>query len=836
VSEAGPTLGGAVRALASRAAFFVAAVLLSASAFATPVEATTRYLAYAYAFALFPGVCCYLLARPGPGPLPTVLLHGWVIGQLMESWSYVFLLSIGQERLFPFYPALFLLLAAGSRRLLAARLDAARGSTTPMAGWTRVAGFFLLSVVVAFPAFLSNFRVSVDGHFTWVAAYANSTRIGWPLEEPFLTGIPLHYHYLPNMHIAAASDVTGVPVLLLSARLFAIVQFILLLALVADFAQARLGSWAAGVLAMAQILSTYRYPPIGSFLHQAGSQVLVQLPSALQAYTILLVVWREVVEWLSDARPAWGRLSLVAAVLVASSGIRAQLLPILLAGFCVLAGYLAFSRRPGWPQVLLLPVAATVALLFGLWFFYGLGSSSDATGVIEFRPLNDSVVPRNAWFRWAAGAIGSQRTATAAYIAVSLVARLGCLLPGAIAYFIWFRRTREAETVALLMGAYLAGAGALVFLGSPFQEQWNFQLYGDLAMGLLGATGLVRAIASRKAAALALMLLGVPGLAVAAYEFLPPFSADLRRLPSRAGPPSYRDDPSLDSLVRFLTKRFSRRSVIVTGGDLAGFDDRMLPVLVPGTQLFASRGQLAIYLRRTTPSPTLSRRYELLSRPWDPSTYALLREEAPADRRLLLLWVGVGSAPPDPGLRLLFSEGRYTLFRIRSGLERPDEETSDRPGGGLRPSGRPTAKGLEGGAPERGDEGGSEPVMLSQEDRQRVELVLRRDQPKVRLLAEGEGQVHAPGSSQVALHRRGLSGDSQPDDVERQGVRPERTPVGLVGESRALDDDQGWLFAGQASYVAADGLGRGQPGCRIPGEVDDPGSDGEERGRHADGG
>lgn len=668
-----PRVGGRDHGFLVGIGLSVLGVVLLASIFGAPLKDTALYVLYVFAYVLFPGVCCYLLLLPVPGALRVVLLHGWVIGYLLECWFYVFLLAIGQEGLFRFYPALFLLLALGARSGIASRLAAARGYVRVRAGPAKVAGLFLIALAAAFPAFLANFRVSVDGHFTWVAAFANSARVGWPLEDPFLSGIRLSYHYLPNMHIAAASALTGVPVLLISARLFVIVQFVVFLALLINFAQARFGSWAAGALAGAQILGTYQFAPIAwDAFHHATAQVLVQLPSTLLACGILLVAWHEILEWMSHPLPCRRRLLLIVLVLVASSGVRAQLLPILIAGLSLLGAYLIIVRRPGLARVLPVLLAAVVSLLFGLWFFYGLGGAVDATGVVALRPLNKSVAmvtaaglaQPSAVFQWVAGATGSEEIAAVCYIAVALIGRLGFLLPGALAYFIWFRGEREALTAALLLGGYLAGVGALAFLYSPFQEQWNFQLYGDVAMAVLGGTGLVRAIVSRRKAPLLLLLLGLPGLVIGAYELVPPVLADLREMPSRVGYPSYSSDPRVQELVRLLQQELPRGSVVVTGGKWLGFDDRILPVLVPGVQLYASRVQLDVYLRRVNPDPRLSRRRVLLTEPWDATTYASLRSDVPGDRDLFLLWRGRPGPPAAPDLHLLASQGPYSLFRI----------------------------------------------------------------------------------------------------------------------------------------------------------------------------
>jgi hypothetical protein len=658
----------------------VASVVALASVFGTPLRDTTLYLGYLLAYVLLPGACCYLLVATTTRTLLTILLHGWVVGQLLEIWAYVFLLAVGHERLFPYYPVVILLLGVWNRRAMVSRWSASWRTASTEPEWRSAIGLCLVSLCAVFPALLYHFRPPIDQHFTWVAAYANSARNGWPLEEPFLLGIPLNYHYLPNMHVAATSFVTGIPVLVLSARLLVIVHLWLALAIVFHFAKARFGSWAVGILASVQILSTYGYSPIGwNLFHHATASILVLLPSTLLAFEILAMIWYETGDYVLRPERHRGLFLLISIVLFASSGIRAQLLPVVLAGLCVSGAYVVRARRPVLGRLLPLMAVAFAALIFGLWFFYGLGTTTDATAVIRLGPFSHTAVLVSSgmpsWFYQSmALAAGSEKVAAACSIAIALVGRLGFLLPGVIAYFVWFRREEETVTVAMLGGGYLAGVGAVIFLESPFQEQWNFQLYGDLAIAIVGAAGFVRSVASRASPALALLLLGLPGLAVSSCEFFPPLLEDVRRTAWPMECLSYSDEPELQGVVRRLQKELPSRSVIVTGGELGAFDDRILPVLVPGVQLLANRKQLAIYLKRVNPDPHLLRRKDLLAERWKADTYLSIRNEVPRDRGLFLFWLGPAPPPGGAGLHSVFAEGRYSVYSIG-----PDAEGSGRP-------------------------------------------------------------------------------------------------------------------------------------------------------------
>ena len=128
--------------------------------------------------------------------------------------------------------------------------------------------------------------------------------------------------------------------------------------------------------------------------------------------------------------------------------------------------------------------------------------------------------------------------------------------------------------------------------------------------------------------------------------------------------PTYSDDPAFSQLIDWFQRECPPRTVVVTGGELSGFDDRVLPALIPGLQVFANRKQLDIYLTRVAPNPALVRRHEILNRPWSPATYQSLRDEVPVDRPLFLLWLSQPPPPAAADLQLLLTVGSYSVYRI----------------------------------------------------------------------------------------------------------------------------------------------------------------------------
>src|SRR5947208_501973 len=82
----------------------LASTFLLSGALGVPLPDVVRYLVYLVAYVLIPGICLYLVFTSSPRDSITIILHGFVLGQLAEMWCYTTLLAVRREGLFAFYP------------------------------------------------------------------------------------------------------------------------------------------------------------------------------------------------------------------------------------------------------------------------------------------------------------------------------------------------------------------------------------------------------------------------------------------------------------------------------------------------------------------------------------------------------------------------------------------------------------------------------------------------------------------------------------------------------------------------------------------------------------
>ena len=657
----------------------VASVLLIAPSFGASLRPTLAYLSYLTGYELLPGACVYLLLVKRPRGLATVFLHGLLVGLLLEVWTYLLLIRLGATAQHWLYPAGVAALAVWKRRTLIERLP----SAGPKVSWAEAAATVLVPASLVFVGALANFDVAIDQHFTWAAAFANAVggATSWPPQEPFLFDVPLYYHYLFNAHVAAARTGAGVPVLVTAARLGVIVHLFVLIALMVNFSRARFRSGWVGLLAAAQILGTYGFTKImwGVF-HQATPLILMQLPSALIALAIFLVLVDEAADFVDAEQRSAGHFVLIAGGFVLSSGMRANLLPVFLCALGLLA-LVSWIRKRVFPtRVVALAVAAVVALVFGMVFFYGFLDPAGSSGSLAVAPLNRTV----GWgcaglgnegysplYEWLFRATASERLASLLYLIAAVCGRLGLLLPGLIFYLATRQRPQGGHSVTLLLlGAFGAGVGVLGLLKNEFQEQWAFYWFGDLGLALLGAEGLrlLFSFSTRIARAprAALISLAVGGAALQGYEWTVPLLRDLRSLGERSATVNYQRAPEVGELVRWGDQGIPRGSVLVTAGNANGFDHRIWPVVLPGVQLYADRYILRVYLNRRKPDPRLVSRSKLLDQPSTTELMRTVRREVPASRAVFLLWMGAGGPTPTPELVPVFASGTFQLFRYAS--------------------------------------------------------------------------------------------------------------------------------------------------------------------------
>ncbi len=326
------------------------------------------------------------------------------------------------------------------------------------------------------------------------AGIAGEVRHRWPLEDPRVAGVPLHYHLLAFALPVEAADRAGAPVadpLLALAPLF----WVGLLALQVSnagrvvFRDGRAGALGAAVALLHTDPGQFLGLGPGAFnSHLAtgifGSPTTVCGLVLLAGLTVSLESWVE----------AGGRRHLAATALLAAaaSGAKTTVLPVVLGGLALAAGRALILRNPialrRWVAAFVVAAAAGAPLT--LWQTSGDASYS---GMARFGPWTafSSSGFASACARWM-GPGATNGPAAAAALALWLVGYLG-LAGVAAASWLARREGRLRETQAWALALFAVGLAATLLLDVPGLSQLFLLYNGQLLLCLFAGAGLARA-------------------------------------------------------------------------------------------------------------------------------------------------------------------------------------------------------------------------------------------------------------------------------------------------------------------------------------------------------
>ncbi len=625
-------------------------VLLTASTgmaaiFGVPAQAALSYAAYVALYIILPGIVLYGVATTTTNAPVVFAAKAAVVGQCVEMTAGLVTHITGVHAI---YTVLSLFYAAGIvafRR----RIHAAIESHGDQRGLT-----VLLSLGVAlflvFADSLWNFDRVIDQHFTWVAAFASAATSKWPIPEPFLMDVPLHYHYLFNIHVGMAARTFDIPLILVASRLAIVFHAFLFLLTLYAFCESRFRAGWLGAVSATQMLLTFGYSGVmWRDLHLATASIMYQVASTMVAFQIFLVLCDEILgrAGTTDRKPPY---ALIFFMMLVASGTRASMLPMLAAGIGLLL--LTHLRVKEDRRVdLILLGAAVVGIVAGAAFFLGFGrSESDGTRLLFVSPLNLAVSERaRHTFAPMVDALlnaGVPRSITAlTYLVIAILGRTTFLLPGVIVALLAGTSVIDRSARALLGGVILGGIAILVFVEAVVpQEVWAFYWYADIGLAVLGSVGLRELWRRRATPSLWIrtaLLLTVMLFAVQLWDFSEGFGPKLRATALPTPEPALSARPDFTALVKVLDKTVVPGDVLVTGGRFGSFDERVLPAQIPGLQLYAARLILPVYGARVRIDPRVASRMWLTHDDLGtPAARRAVRQDVGPRRQLYLLWLG----------------------------------------------------------------------------------------------------------------------------------------------------------------------------------------------------
>jgi hypothetical protein len=464
-----------------------------------------KFLAYDAAFVALPGIALLWALRGHRSALLTTIALGWPLGQALEMLAFTGTAEIGARWLFLLYPVVVIVPSAYVVRRRQTQPDddidadpesgSERWSTAVM--WT-AAGALSLALIYLTLEFLPlaplpGSSVIVEyPDYPYFIGLITQVMNHWPPTTPGLSGVPLAYEWFVLFHIAAASQVTHIPVPIIGLRLDYVPTIVVVgCQLLAVGRYVGRSAW-TGVIALGllflmgppDLTSSYSGSPDGVFVHLWDSWTF---PFGLTFMLALLYLITERLRASPERQRgdlrAW---ALITILMIGASGAKATILPDITVGAAIYIAFHVLMRRR-------VPASVVITLILGIVVFvptyiivYGgqtpgtkiellawLAGSTPVifANLIHHTAIRDLVLP----FAYAAG------------FALVMAPLAGVL------YLLRRRHRGEIHAFAFPICMFAAGVLIAASVHHSSGSELYFQDTGYVAACIVGAEGLRRA-------------------------------------------------------------------------------------------------------------------------------------------------------------------------------------------------------------------------------------------------------------------------------------------------------------------------------------------------------
>jgi hypothetical protein len=374
----------------------------------------------------------------------------------------------------------------------------------PKSEWPEWPRMTYLAIALLGAPLVSFALIWVEGlnpHLLYQAAISAKLDAGYPPEFPFIAHVPLAYNYVAHVWMTAASYITGIPIeniVVYSAPALLIYSSAAGLAAVALYAG--VGVWISGLVVTCAFWYA-GWTPIGAQLFgRAFTWSAILLVGPLMAFCAALVLIVALAEWFSNPDKQQKTSAYVFAFLVTLivTGSRAPGALILI---CAVSGFvlweMVFKRRFNWFSVGMVVVMAAATGL-GLIVFLRYGSAFDMGGFTKISATPFAYLGSFSFF-WLPKLLIAKGLAPywagVVQFVILIILQAGLLTP----FLFWsINRPRLYSPIeVLLLGAGVAGIGAIFFLESPGGSHLSFFHYTTLAFTLLGGIALSKIASMR---------------------------------------------------------------------------------------------------------------------------------------------------------------------------------------------------------------------------------------------------------------------------------------------------------------------------------------------------
>jgi hypothetical protein len=491
---------------ASVLAVFATAVV---AVYGVPPIQTLIFGAYVAGGIALPGMLWVRLLRGRPGHLSEDMAMGLAAGYCLEIAAYVPARAAGLPLAVLLWPIATIAAFAAIPGLR--RHWHSDGTRRP--SWWSWALAGLLGYVVIYSAgtfFATHALSGTDMPYVdmpYHLALIGELRYHMPPEVPFVSGLPLAYHWFYYAEAAATSWATGIEPVTLMYRLSALPMFVAF-ALLTATAAGRLvkrdwaGPLAVALALLAAVADPFRW--VGAAVYDTQTLGLTWIsPTNLFGLTISAATVLTLLELLQGDARAPRKQSLLAFVLVlGASGAKASLLPLLIGGlFVVVAGTAILNRRLHRTAALALLMTVVVFGLAAVVLYRGAAPGL-VVGLESLRLLPAVNLP---------GEEGLSRLALP--IAGLVVALLLWAFEwsGALALLARGRALGADARILFLGGTAAAALGAVALMYYPGMSQIYYLTAAAGIFGIIAAAGIADMVPERPRY---LPLLGLIGAAL----------------------------------------------------------------------------------------------------------------------------------------------------------------------------------------------------------------------------------------------------------------------------------------------------------------------------------
>ena len=329
-------------------------------AYGTPLSQVAIYAAYVAFGIAVPGMLWVRLLRGGARHIAEDLTIGLVAGYAIEIATYLPARAVGAPSLVLVWPAVTLVAFA----VLPALRRYWRGDGARAPAWWSWSLAAMLAYLLAYSAgtfFTQHHLTGTDTPYVdmpFHLALIGELRHHLPPATPYVTGLPLAYHWFFYAEAAAASWATGIDPVTLLYRLSGLPIFIAFVTLTAVAARRLTGRWWPGPVAVAVALFGTVAGPYGWSTSPVFDTETLGVswtsPTNLFGLALFAAVIVVLLDVLGTDRPVRRRHWLLLGLLIlAMAGAKASLAPLLIGGLVVvvvggaIAGRRLGPERPG---------------------------------------------------------------------------------------------------------------------------------------------------------------------------------------------------------------------------------------------------------------------------------------------------------------------------------------------------------------------------------------------------------------------------------------------------------------------------------------------------------